>query len=198
MMGGLGLRETYRASSLPVLNYCGVWFCSHLLSSTWEMIVFPLMRYMQGMIKPWLSGLCKERPRPLQILSVNLFSFYYISCDDMLHLCSRPSSQDQHHFWQKLKSFRFELWKYSLTCPSFNKKAQHHFHPEGSCLTKPGNWATCTGCCGVNSQIRGRRWVALAFLMKIILIFCSKQTQQLFSLKFHFLLETRKLWHGII
>lgn len=24
MMGGLGLKETYRASSLPVLNYCGV------------------------------------------------------------------------------------------------------------------------------------------------------------------------------
>lgn len=138
MMGGLGLRETYRASSLPVLNYCGVWLCSHLLSSTWEMIVSLDAVYAGHNKTLSVWPLQKERPRPLQIVSVNLFRFYYISRgDDMLHLCSQPSSQDQHHFWQKWKSFRFELWKYSVTCP-----ALQHFHPEGCCLTKPGSWAT--------------------------------------------------------
>lgn len=177
MMGGLGLRETYRASSLPVLNYCGVWFCSHLLSSTWEITVFSLDTVHEGNNKTLsVWPLQRETQATPNTLS-QLLSFYYFSHgDDMLHLCSQPSSQDQHHFWQKLKSFRFELWKYSVTCTSFSNKAQHQFQPEVCCLTKPCNWTTCTGRCGVNSQIHGRGWVVLAFLMKIIIIFCSKES----------------------
>lgn len=63
--------------------------------------MLPLIQFIQGIIKPGVSGLCKDRPRPLQILSVNLFSFYYISRGDDMLISAPSAAEDQHHFWQK-------------------------------------------------------------------------------------------------